>query len=128
MGDWLLTGDMGLVDEDGYLWVIDRKKDMVISGGVNVYPREIETALLQHPHIEDAAVIGVPHPDWGETVKAFVIQNGQISDIEKECRSYLEKQLADYKIPKLYEELDELPRNATGKLLKHHLRNQARQV
>ncbi|MGP4061311.1 class I adenylate-forming enzyme family protein [Halobacillus sp. H74] len=128
MGDWLLTGDMGMVDEDGYLWVIDRKKDTVISGGVNVYPREIETALLQHPHIEDAAVIGVPHPDWGETVKAFVIQNGQISDIEKECRSYLETQLADYKIPKLYEELEELPRNVTGKLLKHHLRKQARQV
>lgn len=125
---WLLTGDMGSKDEDGYLWVIDRKKDMVISGGVNVYPREVETTLLQHPHIEDVAVVGAPHPDWGETVKAFIVQTGKINHLEDECRTYLEGRMADYKIPKLYEEMEELPRNATGKLLKHRLRGQARHL
>jgi acyl-CoA synthetase (AMP-forming)/AMP-acid ligase II len=125
---WLLTGDMGFKDEDGFLWVIDRKKDMVISGGVNVYPREIETALLQHPHIEDVAVVGVPHADWGETVKAYIVQTGQINHLEDECRTYLGKKMADYKIPKLYEDVKGLPRNATGKLLKHRLREQARHV
>ncbi|WLR49296.1 long-chain-fatty-acid--CoA ligase [Halobacillus litoralis] len=125
---WLLTGDMGEKDEDGYLWVIDRKKDMIISGGVNIYPREVEELLLQHPHIEDVAVVGVPHPDWGETVKAHIVQTGQMKEVENECRRFLQEHLADYKIPKLYEEMEELPRNATGKLLKHRLREQARQV
>ncbi|SEH39391.1 long-chain acyl-CoA synthetase/feruloyl-CoA synthase [Halobacillus karajensis] len=125
---WLLTGDMGKLDEDGFLWVIDRKKDLIISGGVNIYPREVETILLKHPHIEDVAVVGVPHPDWGETVKAHIVQTGQMADLETECPNFLKEHLADYKIPKLYEERVELPRNATGKLLKHRLREQAKQV
>ncbi|WP_441316796.1 AMP-binding enzyme, partial [Halobacillus trueperi] len=102
--------------------------DMIISGGVNIYPREVEELLLQHPHIEDVAVVGVPHPDWGETVKAHIVQTGQMTDMENECRLFLQEHLAYYKIPKLYEEMDELPRNATGKLLKHRLREQARQA
>ncbi|ARI76559.1 class I adenylate-forming enzyme family protein [Halobacillus mangrovi] len=125
---WLYTGDMAFKDNDGFFWVVDRKKDIIISGGLNIYPRETETNLLEHPHITDVALVGVPHPDWGETVKAFIIQDGTIEDIEAECRQYLHARLADYKIPRLYEEVTELPRNATGKLLKNKLREKARQV
>ncbi|MGM8215876.1 class I adenylate-forming enzyme family protein [Bacillaceae bacterium W0354] len=119
---WLYTGDMARQDEDGYYWVIDRKKDIIISGGVNIYPKEIENLLLTHPNISDVAVVGVPNPDWGETVKAFVVVEGELGDLATECKRFLQGKLADYKIPKLYEQLDELPRNATGKLLKHQLR------
>ncbi|WP_281658461.1 long-chain-fatty-acid--CoA ligase [Halobacillus sp. Cin3] len=125
---WLKTGDLAVRDEEGYVWVVDRMKDMIISGGVNIYPREIETILLQHPLIEDAAVTGVPHPDWGETVKAFIVSHSRIDQLEEECRSFLENHLAGYKIPRLYEEVQELPRNATGKLLKHRLREENQQV
>ncbi|MCA1011198.1 class I adenylate-forming enzyme family protein [Halobacillus halophilus] len=121
---WLYTGDMALRDQDGFYWVIDRKKDIIISGGSNVYPREIEEALIRHPHVQDAAVVGVPHPDWGETVKAFIVQDGTINRLAEDCREYLRQDLADYKIPKLYEEVRELPRNATGKLMKNQLRDQ----
>ncbi|SET06288.1 feruloyl-CoA synthase [Oceanobacillus limi] len=121
-GDWLYTGDMAMQDEDGYFWVIDRKKDMIISGGVNIYPKEIENLLITHPNIADVAVVGVPHSDWGETVKAFVVKEGEVDNLADSCKEFLESKLADYKIPKLYEELEALPRNATGKLLKNQLR------
>src|SRR5699024_6530931 len=71
--NWLFTGDMAKEDEDGYYWMVDRKKDIIISGGVNIYPKEIENALSSHPKIADVAVVGVPNPDWGETVKAFIV-------------------------------------------------------
>ncbi|MFC7064106.1 class I adenylate-forming enzyme family protein [Halobacillus seohaensis] len=121
---WLFTGDMAQLDEDGFIWVVDRKKDIILSGGVNIYPKEIEEVLLSHPHVQDVSVVGVPHPDWGETVKAFVVQDGQLDDVAEECKQLLADQLATYKIPKLYEVLNELPRNATGKLLKNQLREQ----
>ncbi|MFD2044889.1 class I adenylate-forming enzyme family protein [Ornithinibacillus salinisoli] len=121
-GEWLYTGDMAMQDEEGYFWVIDRKKDMIISGGVNIYPKEIENLLISHPNIEDVAVVGVPHPDWGETVKAFVVVNGEVEHVSDMCKQFLQDKLADYKIPKLYEKLEALPRNATGKLLKNKLR------
>ena len=125
-GEWLYTGDMAKQDEDGYYWVVDRKKDIIISGGVNIYPKEIEDQLLAHPQITDAAVIGVPNPDWGETVKAFVVTDGGMKDVTMECQHYLQDKLASYKIPKLYEELEALPRNTTGKLLKNQLREQVK--
>ncbi|MDC3411895.1 class I adenylate-forming enzyme family protein [Terrihalobacillus insolitus] len=121
-GDWLYTGDMAKQDDEGFYWMVDRKKDMIISGGVNIFPKEIEKLLITHPRIADVAVVGVPNPDWGETVKAFVEVDGEIDDLEKECRSFLADKLAEYKIPKLYEELEALPRNVTGKLLKNQLR------
>ncbi|MBB6453875.1 acyl-CoA synthetase (AMP-forming)/AMP-acid ligase II [Salirhabdus euzebyi] len=121
---WLYTGDMGRVDDDGFFWVVDRKKDMILSGGVNIYPKEIEDALRTHPEIEDVAVIGVPHPEWGETVKAYVTASQPINDLETSCNSYLANKVAKFKIPRIYEQIEELPRNATGKILKHHLREE----
>ncbi len=123
-GDWLYTGDMARQDEDGYYWVIDRKKDIIISGGVNIYPKEIENLLITHSKISDVAVVGVPNPDWGETVKAYVVLDEEMDDLEKECVAFLKGNIADYKIPKIYEKMEALPRNATGKLLKYQLRKQ----
>ncbi|WAA09177.1 class I adenylate-forming enzyme family protein [Fervidibacillus albus] len=119
---WLYTGDMATYDEDGYIWIVDRKKDMIISGGVNIYPKEIEDTLKTHPDIEDVAVVGVPHPDWGETVKAYIVTSKKIENLEEMCKQFLEGKLANFKIPKLYEQIDELPRNTTGKILKYQLR------
>lgn len=125
---WLLTGDLARKDEDGFFWVVDRKKDMVISGGVNVYPKEIEDVLINHPKIKEVAVIGVSHPEWGETVKAFLVLEEPIGDIEGECNRFLSGKLASYKIPKLYEVIDELPRNATGKIQKQVLRGMTNEL
>ncbi|KXG09802.1 Long-chain-fatty-acid--CoA ligase [Anoxybacillus sp. P3H1B] len=119
---WLYTGDLARRDEDGYIWIVDRKKDMIISGGVNVYPKEVEDVLRTHPDIIDVAVVGVPHPEWGETVKAFIVGAKPIDSLADRCKRFLSEKLADYKIPRLYEQIDELPRNATGKILKQVLR------
>jgi len=119
---WLYTGDLAMRDEDGYIWIIDRKKDVIISGGVNIYPKEIEDILKTHPSITDVAVIGVPHDEWGETVKAFVVLAQPIGSLEEECKQFLAGKLADYKIPRLYETVENIPRNATGKILKHVLK------
>ncbi|GGJ97113.1 long-chain-fatty-acid--CoA ligase [Lentibacillus kapialis] len=120
--NWFYTGDMAQRDEDGYYWMIDRKKDMIISGGVNIYPKEIENVLSAHPKIAEVAVVGVPHPDWGETVKAFVVLEEDTDNVEAMCRDFLEGKIAHYKVPKLYEKMEALPRNVTGKLLKNQLR------
>ncbi|SES30528.1 class I adenylate-forming enzyme family protein [Salipaludibacillus aurantiacus] len=119
---WLFTGDMAKRDEDGYYWVIDRKKDMIISGGVNIFPKEIEEVLSTHPAVAECAVIGAPHEDWGETVTAYIaVKDGESAD-ESEWKSFLQEKVADYKIPKHFHVIDQLPRNPTGKILKHHLR------
>lgn len=120
---WLKTGDLGKYDEDGYIWVVDRVKDMIITGGINVFPFEVEQKMLEYPDIEDVAVIGVPHPDWGETVKAYYVSKSTI-DIDR-LTEFLQHDLASHKVPKIYEKIDALPRNTTGKLLKHLLRQQA---
>lgn len=125
---WIRTGDIAVRDEDGFYWVKDRKKDMIISGGVNVYPREIEEALATHPAVLEAAVIGIPHAEWGETVKAYVSLKPDVdsSDLEAQLREHLKARLADYKLPRLYEWMAELPRNANGKVLKHVLREKSK--
>jgi len=120
--NWLFTGDMAKRDKDGYYWMVDRKKDIIISGGVNIYPKEIENVLSTHPKIADVAVVGTPNPDWGETVKAFIVVEDEVKDLENLCRDFLEGKIAHYKIPKLYEQMEALPRNVTGKLLKNRLR------
>ncbi|TYS14734.1 long-chain-fatty-acid--CoA ligase [Rossellomorea vietnamensis] len=120
---WLRTGDLARRDEEGYIWIVDRKKDLIISGGVNIYPKEVEEALIAHPAISEAAVIGVPHPEWGETVKAYIVSNEKFEDVKETCQTFLSGKLAFYKIPKLYEAVTELPRNATGKILKQVLRD-----
>ena len=122
---WLHTGDIGRVDEDGYLYITDRAKDMIIRGGENIYCVEIEQRLVEHPEIADAAVIGVPHPELGEEVKAVV----QLADgsglTEADVRTWVAEVLANFKVP-AYVELthDKLPRNASGKLLKNVLRGE----
>jgi long-chain acyl-CoA synthetase len=122
---WLYTGDVGYVDDDGFLFITDRKKDMIIRGGENIYCVEIENRLVEHPAVADAAVIGVPHPELGEEVKAVVQVEPGESITEQEVRSWVAEGLANFKVPAYVEIQDEkLPRNASGKLLKNVLRGQ----
>jgi fatty-acyl-CoA synthase len=116
------VGDMGRVDADGYYYLESRKHDMVISGGVNIYPREIEDHLHGHPAILEAAVIGVPDPEWGETLRAFIVMRHGHIITEAEVIDFCRKELADYKRPRKVTFLGELPRNPTGKVLKRELR------
>jgi acyl-CoA synthetase (AMP-forming)/AMP-acid ligase II len=121
-GGWLHTGDLATVDEAGYVYILDRVKDMIISGGENIYSREVEEALYMHPAVADAAVIGVPSDEWGETVKAFVVlREGQQATAD-EIMNFTRKYLAGYKRPRSVEFIDSLPRNLSGKVLKKVLR------
>ncbi len=115
---WFLTGDIGRMDEDGDLWIVDRKKDLVIRGGYNVYPREIEEVLYGHPDILEAAVVGVPDERLGEEIAAVITPQPGASIDPTRLRAWLEERLAAYKVPRIYEVVDELPKGATGKILK----------
>jgi acyl-CoA synthetase (AMP-forming)/AMP-acid ligase II len=119
---WLYTGDLAKIDEDGYLTLVDRKKDMIISGGENVYSTEVEQVLYKHPNILEAAVIGIPHEVWGETVAAIVVPKQGKYINQEELQQFCRQQLAGFKIPRVFYELDQLPRNASGKVLKYQLR------
>lgn len=124
---WFRTGDMGYTDADGFLYISDRIKDMIISGGENVYPAEVEAAMLRMPAIQSVAVVGVPHDKWGEVPHAVVVlrdgaQHLEASDVE----AFLEGQLARYKVPKTLTVVEELPRTASGKIRKNVLREQLR--
>src|SRR3989442_1363105 len=118
-----LTGDIGRRDEDGYIYIVDRVKDMIIRGGFNVYPREIEEVLMTHPAVSLAAVIGVPHERHGEEVKAFVIVKDGATITEVELVAWSKQNMADYKYPRVIEFRTELPMTATGKVLKSELRS-----
>lgn len=118
---WVHTGDLAMQDEQGYYYIVGRKKEMFISGGENVYPVEIEELLFKHPAIDLAAVIGVPDEKWGEVGKAFLTLKPNKTIIEDEIRNYLIDRLAKYKVPKYYEICDSLPTSATGKILKREL-------
>lgn len=115
---WLWTGDMGSMDQDGYVTMIDRSKDMIISGGSNIYPREVEDVLLSHPQVSEAAVVGRPHPEWGEEVVAFVVGTAAQEALDARCL----EQIARFKRPKEYIFVPELPKNNYGKVLKTDLR------
>lgn len=119
---WLYTGDMGYMDEDGYIFIVDRKKDMVIVGGYNVYPREVEEVLYEHPQIIEAAVIGVPDENAGEAVHAYVVSRDP-SLTEEELIAYCRNGLAKYKVPSKIIFIEELPKNTTGKILRRALRD-----
>ena len=119
---WFHTGDIGIRDEDGYFYIVDRKKDMIISGGENVYPAEVEDTLYQMPQIKEAAVIGVEHPRWGETVRAVVVVKEGESLTEQEVIDFTQDRLARYKQPKSVVFTDLLPRNPAGKVVKFELR------
>jgi long-chain acyl-CoA synthetase len=117
-GSWLHTGDLGIMDERGYIYLLDRKKDLVISGGNNIYLREIEEVLLKYPAVYEVAVIGVPDPLWGESVKAvFALRPGSIVT-DKELIAFCQEHLASYKKPHTVEFIPQLPKNAYGKILK----------
>ncbi|HYW03649.1 MAG TPA: AMP-binding protein [Gammaproteobacteria bacterium] len=120
---WLTVGDLARRDEEGYLYIVDRKKDMIISGGVNVYPREIEEHLLRHPGVAEAAVIGVPDEYWGEAVRACVVRRPGADVTAGQLMAHCEGHLARYKLPRVIAFVDELPRNAAGKVLKRQLRD-----
>ena len=123
---WLLTGDIAKMDEEGYFYIVDRKKDMIIAGGFNVYPSEIEDVLYQHEAIEEAVVIGIPDTYRGETVKAFVKVKAGYCVTEDEIKQFGREHLAPYKAPKIVEILSELPKSSVGKLLRRVLREQER--
>lgn len=118
---WLYTGDLARQDEDGYFYIVDRKKDIIIVGGFNVYPREVEEVLYAHPNVVEAAVVGQPDPNFGEAVHAFVVLKDQSMDVE-ELRAYCAEHIVKYKVPAVIEKLDELPKNTTGKILRRNLK------
>jgi long-chain acyl-CoA synthetase len=124
-GDWLRSGDIGVFDDDGYLFLVDRLKDMVITGGENVYPREVEEVLYQRREVEECAVIGLPDPEWGERVTAFIVPRAGETIDPEELKSFLKTRLSSFKVPKEYVTVGELPKSPTGKLLKRELKKQA---
>ncbi|SDX46231.1 fatty acid--CoA ligase family protein [Salimicrobium album] len=123
---WLFTGDMAREDEEGYFYIVDRKKDLIIVGGYNVYPREVEEVLYQHPEITEAAVVGEPHPEMGEAVIAFVVSDNPSLN-EEAVIEYCKQEMAKYKLPKRIEFMEELPKNTTGKILRKNLRDHLQQ-
>ena len=120
---WYLSGDIGKFDEDGYLSVVDRKKDMVIAGGYNIYPVELDNVLFDHPKILEACTVGIPDEYRGETIKAFIVVKEGETLTEEEVTAYCKENLAAYKVPKLIEFMDDLPKTAVGKILRRELRD-----
>ncbi len=120
---WLYTGDAGLMDEDGYVFIQDRIKDMIISGGENVYPAEVENIIFSHPDVLEVAVIGVPHDRWGEEVKAIIVPNPGAIIEEKTMITWLRERMSSYKTPKSITMIEAMPRNASGKILRRELRD-----
>jgi long-chain acyl-CoA synthetase len=121
-GGWLHTGDVGALDADGFLTLLDRSKDLIISGGSNVYPREVEEVLLRHPGVHEASVVGRAHPEWGEEVVAFVVRRPGAGATEAELDRLCLDHIARFKRPKAYRFVDALPKNNYGKVLKTELR------
>ena len=123
VNNWLSTGDIGFIDEEGYLFIVDRKKEMIIRGGLNVYPRQIEEILYEHPAVQECAVIGVPHADLGEEIKAVLYLKAGQNVTEDEIKAYCKSKMAAFKYPRIVEVLDkELPKSATGKIMKRLLK------
>src|SRR5882757_4290883 len=121
-GDWFLIGDAGYLDDKGYLYIYDRVKDMIVSGGEDIYPAEVESALFGHPAVADVAVIGVPDERWGEAVKALVVKKADAEVTSSELITWARERIAGYKLPKSVDFIETLPRNPTGKILKRELR------
>jgi acyl-CoA synthetase (AMP-forming)/AMP-acid ligase II len=132
-GGWFRTGDAGYFDKEGYLYIHDRVKDMIVSGGENIYPAEVENAIFGHPAVADVAVIGVPDEKWGEAVKAIIVRKPGVAAEASDIIAYARDRIAGYKLPKTVDFVDALPRNPTGKILRRELRapyweGRARQV
>jgi long-chain acyl-CoA synthetase len=122
-GGELLTGDVGFMDEDGWFYLVDRKKDMINAAGYKVWPREVEDVLYGHPAVREAAVVGVPDEYRGETVKAYVSQKPGVTVTEEDLIEFCKQQMAAYKYPRSIQFIDELPKTATGKILRRELRD-----
>ncbi|GAB4075031.1 long-chain-fatty-acid--CoA ligase [Barrientosiimonas marina] len=118
---WLFTGDVGYMDEDGYFYIVDRKKDLIIAGGYNIYPREVEEVLYEHEAVQEAVIAGVPDPYRGETVKAYVVLKAGHQVDDKDLNTFCRNNLAAFKVPRVYEFRDELPKTAVGKILRRQL-------
>jgi long-chain acyl-CoA synthetase len=121
-GDWVVTGDLARFDDEGYVYLVDRKNDMIISGGENVYPREVEEILLAQPAVAECAVAGLPHEYWGEQVTAFVVLRAGMNATAEELTAACREKLSRYKVPKEIRFVDKLPRNTMGKVLRRALR------
>jgi long-chain acyl-CoA synthetase len=121
---WLYTGDIGYMDEDGYVYIVDRKKDMIIAGGYNIYPAEVEQVLYTHPKVKECAVIGVPDPYRGENVKAFIVLKEGETASEEEIIEFTKQHLAKYKVPRIIEFREELPKSPVGKILRRVLKEE----
>lgn len=119
---FLTSGDVVTIDEDNYLYIVDRKKYMIISGGTNIYPREVEDVLSEHPSVRDVAVVGLPHETWGEQVAAFIVLEPSSPVDADALDRHVRATLAGFKAPRRYEIVEALPRNAAGKILKRELR------
>jgi long-chain acyl-CoA synthetase len=123
-GGWLRSGDIGLIDPNGYVFIVDRLKDLIITGGENVYPREVEEVLYTRPEVEECAVIGVPDKEWGERVAAFIVPKAGRAIVADELKSFLKERLSSFKVPKEFFTVRELPKSPAGKILKRQLRKQ----
>lgn len=123
-GDWISLGDMGKLDEEGYLYIVDRKKDMIKSGGVNIFPAEIEDTLMKYPAIQEVAVIGIPDREWGESIKAIVVLKPWAQATEHDVRNFCRERIADFKVPKSVDFVSELPKSPFGKILKRVIRDE----
>jgi len=121
---WLYTGDIAKVDEDGYLYIVDRKKDLIIASGFNIYPRDIEEVLYEHPAVQEAVVIGVPDPYRGEDVKAIIVLKAGKEASQQEIIQYCRENLAAYKVPRSIEFREQLPKTSVGKILRRSLREE----
>jgi len=121
---WLYTGDIAKMDEDGYVYIVDRKKDMIIASGYNIYPRDVEEVLYEHPAVKEAAVIGVPDPYRGETVKAFIVKKDGMDVTEEEIIRFCRANMAAYRVPRIVAFRDELPKTNVGKVLRRALREE----
>ena len=124
-GGWFHSGDMARTDEDGYFYIVDRKKDLIIRGGYNVYPREVEEVLYEHPKIREAAVVGIPHDEWGEEIGAAVVLHEGEELSPEEVSAYVKERIAAYKYPRVVWFIDELPKGPTGKILKREIEKPA---
>jgi acyl-CoA synthetase (AMP-forming)/AMP-acid ligase II len=122
-GGWYYTGDLGRFDREGFLYIVGRNKEMIISGGFNVYAREVEDALASHPAVADVAVVGLPHPDWGECVAAFIVSRPDAAPKAKDLLEHCSELIAGYKKPRIIEFVDDMPRNEAGKIVKQRLRD-----
>ncbi|MGB9668672.1 MAG: AMP-binding enzyme, partial [Thermosulfidibacteraceae bacterium] len=123
-GGWFKTGDIAIMDEDGYFYIVDRKKDMIIAGGYNIYPREVEEVLYGHPKVLEAAVVGVKDEYRGETVKAYIVLKPGEKAASEEIIEFCKSRLASYKVPKIVEFVSELPKSPIGKVLRRELKKQ----